>query len=210
MSELIEGLERIYSRLATLVPHYVRALQAPLSSEEIEVAVQDLPFTLPSEVYELYQWRNGLVGWNFLFEQYEFMPLRTAVYEYQGELRQVQADYPEVAKFFQFRFPLFQLWSQGDVFLTVVPNDKGESPIHNYDISSEDYSLGYHSLTDLISHSAEWYEAAMFDEEDKQWIIDNDLECRLEVKFMARECILKRAKHMSIYQRLLDESSASS
>lgn len=184
MSELTEGLERIYSRLAKLVPHYVRALQAPLSREEIEVTVQDMPFTLPPEVYELYQWRNGLVGWNFLFEQYEFMPLGKAVYEYQGELRQVQADLPEVAEFFQFQFPLFQLWSECNVFLTVVPNGKRESPIHKYDISCTDYSVRYHSLTNLILHSAEWYEAAMFDEEDNQWVIDGELEHELELKYM--------------------------
>jgi hypothetical protein len=69
-----------------LVPHYVRALKEPLSRQEIDVMAQDLPFTLPAEVYELYQWRNGLVGWTFILEQYEFMPFKKAISEYRTHL----------------------------------------------------------------------------------------------------------------------------
>lgn len=213
MSALTQGLERICSRLATYKPHRVRALEPALSHEEIETAVQDLPFRLPSETYELYQWRNGLLGWNFLFENYEFLSLDSAISNYQGELRQVQADHPEIAEFFQYRFPIFQLWSDCGVFLTVVPTERGESPIHGYDIECEDYTLRYYSLTNLILHSAEWYETAIFVEQDNEWRIDDEAAYWLDVKYMAHERVVEVVQRkggglrQSIYQQFLDGST---
>jgi hypothetical protein len=155
MSKLIEGLERIHSRFEAHEPHRARSLKPPLSKEEIEIAFQNLPFAVSPEIHELYQWRNGSTWEKFLFEQYDFMPLIHAVREYQGWLKQIQQDYPDVAGLFQFRLPLFQLWCEGGVFLMVLPDGKGGSPIYSWDISFENYAIRYTSLTDLILHSAE-------------------------------------------------------
>ena len=87
------------------------------------------------------------------------------MYKYQGELEQAKADHPQIAEFFQYRFPLFENSSEDGVFLTVTSDAKEKSPIWGYDISFEDFGLHYHSLTDLISHSAEWYETAIFCED---------------------------------------------
>ncbi|MEJ1932532.1 SMI1/KNR4 family protein, partial [Nostoc sp. NIES-2111] len=206
-----EGLERIYSRFAVHTPHRLRDLQPGLSCEEIDQYVKDFPFRLPHEVYKLYQWHNGLHGWNFLFENYEFLSLESAIYIYQEELRQAQADYPEIAEFFQYRFPIFQLWSESSVFLTVSSDEKQGTLIHGYDISFEDYSLRYHSLTDLILHSAQWYESAIFMVQDNRWRIDDEAAYWLDVKYMARERIVEIVHsrggglQQSIYQRFLNE-----
>jgi hypothetical protein len=217
MSELTDGLDRIYSSHETYRPHRIRSLGQSLSLEVIEESIQDLPLKLPPEVYELYQWHDGSLDQKFLFENYDFLSLKTAVYKYREELQQVQEDLPEVADFFKYRFPLFENWAENGVFLTVAPNEKGESPIYGYDITYEDYSLQYHRLTDLILHSAEWYEAATFDRLDGVWRVDDfELECRLDVKYMARERIIEIAKwsggglRQSVYERYLDESAESS
>jgi hypothetical protein len=186
MSELTEGLDRIYRRFETFVPHRIRDLGQGLSLEVIEGSTQDLPFKLPPEIYELYQWHDGLSGWEFLFENYNFLPLKVAICEYQGELGQAQQDRPEIVDLFRYRFPIFQNWADCGVFLTVLPSEKGDSPIYVYDPPFDDYSLRYHRLTDLILHSAEWYEAATFDKLDNQWQIDNEIAARLDVKYMAR------------------------
>jgi|GEM_PF-6128823 len=107
MTNLISGLERIRSKLTEYVPTRASDLGSGLALEEIEEVVRVLPFRLPSEVYELYQWRDGLFA-NFLFENYEFLSLKSAVYSYQEELAQAQADYPTIAELFQYRFPIFR------------------------------------------------------------------------------------------------------
>ena len=135
------------------------------------------------EVYELYQWRNGSTWEGFLFQQYDFMPLSHAINEYKGWLKQVQQDYPDIAGLFQFRLPLFQLWCECGVFLMVVPDGQGGSLIHSWDISFKNYAIRYNSLTDLILYSAEWYETAVFDEEDPQWVIDDEAESQLDLKY---------------------------
>jgi hypothetical protein len=184
MSELTEGLERIYRRVEAYTPHCALALQQPLSREEIETIIQDLPFPIPPEVYELYQWRNGSKWEQFLFQNYDFLPLNRVVYEYQEWLKQVQADYPEMAELFQFRLPLFELWSECGVFLTVAPGEQRGSAIYDWDISCESYAIRYNSLTNLILYSAEWYETAVFDAEDGgQWVIDDAAESQLNLKY---------------------------
>jgi hypothetical protein len=186
MSKLTEGLERIYSRFEAHEPHRAHSLQPPLSKEEIEIAFQDLPFPVSPEIYELYQWRDGSSWERFLFQQYDFMSLSHAIREYQGWLKQIQQDHPDVAGLFQFRLPLFQLWSECGVFLMVVPDGKGGSPIYSWDISFKNYALRYTTLTDLILYSAEWYETAVFDEEDHRWVIDDKAESQLDLKYRAQ------------------------
>jgi hypothetical protein len=215
MSELTEGLDRICRRFEVYEPHRIRALGQGLSLEVIEERVQDLPFKLPSEVYELYEWHDGLEDWSFLFENYHFLSLKRSVYEYQSELKQIQCDFPEVANLFQYRFPIFQNWADCGVFLTVFPDNKGENSIHGHDIRFKDYSLRYHRLTDLILHSAEWYESAKFDEYDG-WDIDDEIAYQLDVKYMARERIVELVSRNkgqglqgSVYQRFLNESNES-
>jgi hypothetical protein len=68
----------------------------------------------------------------------------------------------------------------------VVPDSQGGSPIHSWDISFENYAIRYNSLTDLILHSAEWYEAAVFDEENHQWVIDDKVESQLDLRYRAQ------------------------
>jgi hypothetical protein len=183
MSELIEGLERIHRQFEAYTPHHAHALQQPLAREEIETIIHGFPFSIPPEVYELYQWRNGCTWGRFLFQNYDFLPLNRAVYEYQEWLKQVQADYPEMAESFQLRLPLFELWSECGVFLTVAPGEQRGSAIYDWDISRNSYAMRYSSLTDLILYNAEWYEAAVFDERDAQWVIDGNAESQLNLKY---------------------------
>jgi hypothetical protein len=183
MTELIEGLERIYRQFEAYAPHHAHALQQPLSREEIETIVKSFPFSIPPEVYELYQWRNGCSWGCFLFQNYDFMSLNRVVNEYQGWLRQVQADDPEMAELFQFRLPLFELWSECGVFLTVVPDEQEGSAIYDWDTTCKSYAIRYNSLTDLILYNAEWYETAVFDEVDDQWVIDGAVESQINLKY---------------------------
>lgn len=77
-TSLISVLERITSWFQANKPNIIQALQPGLSREQIEAQVQVLPFRLPEEVYQLYQWRNGSSSGNApvdLMPQYRILSL---------------------------------------------------------------------------------------------------------------------------------------
>lgn len=62
MTEIKNNLNRIWNSLEQKAPQLISLFQPGLKREEIDEITKDLPFKLPKEVYELYQWRNGLLG----------------------------------------------------------------------------------------------------------------------------------------------------
>ncbi|WP_375510108.1 SMI1/KNR4 family protein [uncultured Nostoc sp.] len=87
MSLLTDALDRIINWLQQNKPSYASSLQPGLTYEEIEKKVKNLPFSLPREVYELYQWRNGMricKGEKIaqFFHGYTFLSLENAIDEY--------------------------------------------------------------------------------------------------------------------------------
>ncbi|QLE44261.1 SMI1/KNR4 family protein [Nostoc sp. C052] len=87
MSQLTDALDIILNWLQQNKPSYAYSLQPGLAYEEIEEKVKNLPFRLPKEVYELYQWRNGmciLKGEKIaqFFHGYTFLSLEDAIDEY--------------------------------------------------------------------------------------------------------------------------------
>ncbi|MEC4811699.1 MAG: HEAT repeat domain-containing protein, partial [Scytonema sp. PMC 1069.18] len=91
-SELTNALNQILKWIKKNKPWYVKYLQPGLSRGEIENLVRDLQIQLPSEVYELYQWRNGAsegdlgqeTAW--LFQNWTFKPLQEVVAQYKKSL----------------------------------------------------------------------------------------------------------------------------
>ncbi|RUS96513.1 hypothetical protein DSM106972_087000 [Dulcicalothrix desertica PCC 7102] len=81
-------LERIVKWLEKYRPYDVSFLQPGLTKNEIEIITEKLPFKLPHEVYELYQWKNGTSQadqyWEFglFFDCWSFKPLNSVVNEY--------------------------------------------------------------------------------------------------------------------------------
>ncbi len=60
MTAIKNNLKRIWDCIEEKAPEVKDLFQPGLKSEEIDEITKDLPFKLPKEVYELYQWRNGL------------------------------------------------------------------------------------------------------------------------------------------------------
>lgn len=91
MSLLTEALERILKWLEEYRPYDASFLQPGLSTNEIEFMTKDLPFKLPHEVYELYQWKNvtnkGDEYWEFglFFDCWSFKPLNLVVNKYLSQ-----------------------------------------------------------------------------------------------------------------------------
>ena len=122
MLELTEGLDRIYSWFAQYIPDRIPQVVLGISLKEIDETEARLPFKLSEELHELYQWRNGSLGYNFMFERYEFMSLDQAVRDYENEILQLRYDECEEVEFFQHWFPVFELWYDR-AFYAISPNE---------------------------------------------------------------------------------------
>ena len=97
-SELTDALNRILRWMEQHKPWLIEYLQPGLSISEIENLVKDLPIKLPSEVYELYQWRNGVTKGDLctetarIFENWAFRPLQEALAASRGLYYRSNAD----------------------------------------------------------------------------------------------------------------------
>jgi hypothetical protein len=59
MSTLTDALEFIAKWVQKNMPDHPAVMNPGLTLEEIQVLTSNLPFQLPYEIYELYQWHNG-------------------------------------------------------------------------------------------------------------------------------------------------------
>jgi hypothetical protein len=67
MSDLTHALDRIISWLEVNYPVAASGFQTGLSAEDIQEKLDQLPFKVSQEVYELYQWRNGDASYSSVF-----------------------------------------------------------------------------------------------------------------------------------------------
>lgn len=85
MSAVSEGMERIVAAIRKKGFPIDASLNSGLSEEEIQDKVAHLPFRLPVEIVELYQWHNGqaLDAQLYLFRDQRFLSLDEALDDYQ-------------------------------------------------------------------------------------------------------------------------------
>lgn len=126
MIALVQALERISNWLESNDSHFAQKMQQQmkpgLSPEEIEQLVNKLPFRLPEEVYQIYQWRNGDMYMGERANPVYFISLSEAVYQQASFSNRVESPY----------FPVFL----GDGFAYVVrgaTERQKYSLIHEYD-----------------------------------------------------------------------------
>lgn len=65
MSRMLEDLEYILSWLRSTKVEFIDCFNPGLTNNQINDYVRELPFKLPNEIYELYQWRNGIADLGF-------------------------------------------------------------------------------------------------------------------------------------------------
>jgi SMI1 / KNR4 family (SUKH-1) len=180
MSELTSALERICTWYWDENPQSSPIFQPGLSECSIDELVKDLQFPVPDEVYELYKWCNGSSEKRIAFNQYYLLPLDQAV-----RLRQDKYGLNYGEDWMQDDpswFPLFKLWCD-HAFYVVILGDKNKSPVRNYDPECENYNIYYESLTNMLLHSADWIESALYNEKIELWEIDPAIDEQLQVKY---------------------------
>ncbi|MDZ8136778.1 MAG: hypothetical protein RM049_15945 [Nostoc sp. DedQUE04] len=89
MTLIKENFKRIWDCLVKKAPEIIPLFQPGLKPEEIDDIIKDLPGKLPEEIYEIYQWRNGLLkevglsGWPINESSIVFHSLQAAIQNIQ-------------------------------------------------------------------------------------------------------------------------------
>lgn len=201
MSSLTDALNKIQVWLQSNYPTIAKSITSGLSLEEIQEITQTLPFTLPNEVYELYQWSRGHTQetqtiYTHIFEPNEGMALCTL--EAAIEILPTFEDQFEECAVKYAGKPLFPIFQTDASYLCVVGDweDKKSSPIIFVSDINE-IGVIYTSLTDMMQTLAECVEASIvyFDKEGySHWNTENYAQVYLKHNFKLLDFSLKKLK----------------
>jgi hypothetical protein len=177
MSQLTNALNRIQTWLTNNYPIATEIITPGLNQEEIQTIIETLPFSLPQEVYELYQWsrghdENSLTTYTSIFDPYEGMSHSSL--ERAIELQSILED--EEFEGFTLKYigkPLFPLFEFDGAYLCTIGDweDENSSPIIFVSDINEITSR-YTSLTSMILTIAESFESGVFclcEERYQEW-----------------------------------------
>lgn len=173
MGELTNALKRIFDWLKKYDSYRYSIWQPGLSFSEIEEKVKVLPFRLPQEVYELYQWRNGFTsgkrGWMNALGGHDFHDLDFLVKNYFDFMNSsleyaLNKNNDDVSIRNPQWFSLLGHDKQ-DYFVVGEREQKQASPIYCFDYGDiYDFrpKLKYSSLTSMMLTIAECYETGVY------------------------------------------------
>ncbi|MEH2120495.1 SMI1/KNR4 family protein [Nostoc sp.] len=180
MSLLTDALDRVlnwFEENDDLDFAHFESLQPGLKYEEIEEKVTDLlPFRLPKEVYELYQWGNGAwIGEEIyarFFDDYVFLSLESALKIYCNLTAIDQEDDPCVvvikSNFNMQWFPIFENINGGGYYVVVLNEiQRKTTPVLeiSFEEIDDDPYIIFPTLTKMILSEAECYEAGVYSNE---------------------------------------------
>lgn len=155
MSPLTQALERIRNHHLEHNPQFAEKLQSGLTRKEIDELIKDLPFPFPEELYELYQWRNGMEG-NISWTQfiraeggvYGFLSLEDAVKMSREEYKSVSIT--KYGKYEPNWLIIFYSASDNNALGLVIVLGEETTPIRCYDPDDNYYEIIHTSLTNLL------------------------------------------------------------
>ncbi|MFB6275050.1 MAG: hypothetical protein ABEI32_02730, partial [Halothece sp.] len=164
-------------------------LNPGLEVEEIELISNNLPFQLSKEVYEIYQWHNGVKEGEedvaLFFSSYAFLSLEAAIEEYYEQINldidsisELIEEYLEVWRNWEiewdpldfcdtnwnpFWFPIF--WGCDRKSLGIISGDTqriATSPVMNYFCEAGEVTWLHNSLTDMMLTITECFERKIY------------------------------------------------
>lgn len=209
MSELTEALTRIQDWVEQNYPVGLDSLKPGLSLQEIEQIVEGLPFQLPPEVYELYQWRNGASQGNWrmhsgLFRGMALFDLQQAV-ECAIQLYDMHNEDDEHNIKYMGK-PLFPVFRSDCEYLALPSNTNGDSFATVFITEIGEVVLQYSNFTSMMLMLAESYEAGAYEVDSSSngvFYLEENWECFSPIyqkyNFNLLELSLKRL-HYDIQQ----------
>jgi cell wall assembly regulator SMI1 len=158
--QLSQALERIWNWFQVNAPVMLTFLQPGLTYGHID-AQQDLPFRVPEEVYQLYQWHNGSSAEQYIefLPHYRFLSLEDGIAQYQMTV-EIWRDVSETENhdgwgWFEGWFPLFA--EDANFYIVERQSQSTSAPIIHFS-EYGDNKLIFNSLTDMMLAIAECLE----------------------------------------------------
>lgn len=176
MSLITQSCDRLLTCLQEHFPWDAERFQPGLSREEIEQKAQELPFSLPEEVYELYQWWNGNPSGNLLIpgklagcQNYFWFMLSLEgainIYFLRGDIGSLRKRSGEHITWNRHWFPIFQ--SLHERLFHAIEIGKETSAIFLFDLKEGDSQKLCDSLTELLVIEADSFEEQS---EEQPWL----------------------------------------
>jgi hypothetical protein len=174
MLEIVKKMDYIASHMCSLCPEIIKYYQPGLSYKLIDELTSNFPFNLSKEVYELYQWRNGLAqrqfenNWckdEFLFPEQlksdvtcSFCSLQDAMYLYRT---MCDAGDNNDEYWNEKWFPIASFECKRILY---VVGDLDPSPVYLWDVDyfSQNPVRVYKNLTSMLSVIAECCESGLY------------------------------------------------
>ena len=151
MSALIEALERILKYRLKHDSLVAEELQPGLTRAQIDELVKALPFSLPEELYELYQWRNGMkIPQLFVRNRngiYGFLSLEKALEVSQIEYENSLTGYGD---FLRNWLLIFEAVADNCAEGCVMVVEAKTAVMRTYDSEYRDYPVCHTSLTNMM------------------------------------------------------------
>ncbi|AFY52923.1 hypothetical protein Riv7116_0319 [Rivularia sp. PCC 7116] len=160
MSLLTNSLNQIKTWLEKNCPQAAENITPGLNVAEIESKIQYLPFSLPDEFYELYQWSRGndLITptiYEDIFGADDGMGLNTLEYAMQLFPDFIDEEFEECAANYIGK-PLFPTFGTDKTFLCIVGDwqEKTPSPIvYVSELRETEHRYFFHSVTHPTNYS---------------------------------------------------------
>ncbi|MEO1429332.1 MAG: pentapeptide repeat-containing protein [Cyanobacteria bacterium J06633_8] len=157
MSPLTEALERIRNHHLEHNPKLVEKLKPGLTRKEIDEVIKDLPFPFPEELYELYQWHNGMEG-AYPVSWLQFINAKGGVYGFlslEDAIKMSREEYKSVSitKYGKYEpnwLIIFSSASDNNALGLVIILGEETAPIRCYDEEDNFYEIIHSSLTNMM------------------------------------------------------------
>ncbi|MBD2034840.1 SMI1/KNR4 family protein [Leptolyngbya sp. FACHB-321] len=161
MSALTDALNRIIEWLQQNSPTCASGFLPGLSSREIEEKLSELPFCVSREVYELYQWRNGINNGCGVFVYHCLLNLETALRDSQGINDSFWLEAREEDGNPKYLFLIFDF--DGEYFAVPGSDSLNDTaPIFHVDGDDGSLSFAFTNLTHMMLAIAECYETGVY------------------------------------------------
>jgi len=163
---LVEALEKLVavfeSKGIPMRPH----LRPGLTRAEVQAALSPLGLTPPEELYQLYEWHDGIERIyrpEWLFDRYEFLPLSEAVQEYHELLKYYSEVLLSINLSHCFPFAFFE-GDYGTIYCDTALVKGLQHPVVNIDGSG--IYEAYESIERLTQTVTECYLSGIYDDAD--------------------------------------------
>ncbi|MFW6295894.1 MAG: hypothetical protein ACOC04_01755 [Halothece sp.] len=164
-SPLSQALEKILNWFREHKPSYLSSLQKGLTEEEIKNRIKFLPFELPWEVHELYQWRNGITeeGSEGATVVIFPLPLEKAVEIYQKAMATRELSLQSGRENPIWESPYwFPMWEEDGEYMIVVGSKERKNCSQVLNVSETGGLVYYDSVTSMMQTIAECLETSAY------------------------------------------------